>query len=252
MTDFSDSQIHRYARHILLDEVGGGGQAALLAARVLVVGAGGLGSPLILYLAAAGVGTIGVVDHDLVALSNLQRQILHDSSRIGMNKAVSARQTVAALNPEVRLIAHRARLEQDNAASLIAGYDLVADGSDNAATRLLVNDVALAAGKTVVSAAVVRFEGQLASFKPGGPCYRCLHPEPLGADDAPSCADAGVLGAMAGIMGSLQALEVIKQLLGIGDSLAGWLLLVDGLALDFRRLRLAQRPDCATCSRAAA
>ncbi len=245
--DFTESQIRRYARHILLPEVGGTGQARLLAARVLVIGAGGLGSPLILYLAAAGVGTIGVVDDDAVELSNLQRQILHSDARIGTNKADSAREAVAAINPEVRIEPHRARLTAANAMALVAGYDLVADGSDNFATRFLVNDACRLAGKTLVSAAVLRFDGQLATFKAPGPCYRCLHPVAPPEDEAMGCAQAGVLGAMAGVLGSLQAVEVIKELLGIGDSLAGSLLIVDGLSTRFHKTRLPPDPECALC-----
>jgi molybdopterin/thiamine biosynthesis adenylyltransferase len=247
MIEFSEGQIHRYARHILLPEVGGEGQAKLLASKVLVVGAGGLGSPLILYLAAAGVGTIGVVDDDTVELSNLQRQILHTDARIGMAKVESAGDAVAAINPEVKLVPHRLRLGADNAAELMARYDLVADGSDNFATRFLVNDFARAAGKTLVSAAVLRFEGQLSTFRPGGPCYRCLYPSDLSDAEVQSCAQAGIFGAMAGVLGSLQAVEVLKELLGIGESMAGHLLLVDGLATSFRKLRLAKDPACPCC-----
>jgi adenylyltransferase/sulfurtransferase len=249
MFAFSESQIHRYARHILLPEVGGSGQAKLLAAKVLVVGAGGLGSPLILYLAAAGIGRIGVIDDDRVELSNLQRQILHGTDRIGMAKVESARQSVAAINPEVTLDSFELRLTADNAAELLRPYDLIADGSDNLATRLLVNDTARALGKSVVSAAVLRFEGQLSTFKPGGPCYRCLYPGDLDESDIASCAQAGVLGAMAGVMGSLQALEVVKEILGIGDSMAGHLLLIDGLAAQSRKIRLKRDPACPCCSK---
>jgi adenylyltransferase/sulfurtransferase len=247
MIEFSESQIHRYARHILLPEVGGEGQARLLAAKVLVIGAGGLGSPLILYLGAAGVGTIGVADDDVVELSNLQRQILHADDRVGMAKVESARLAVAAINPEVILVPHPLRINAANAAELMQGYDLIADGSDNFATRFLVNDAARAAGKTLVSAAVLRFEGQLATFKPGGPCYRCLYPADLSDADVQSCAEAGIFGAMAGVLGSLQAVEVLKELLGIGESMAGHLLLVDGLATSFRKVRLAKDPACPCC-----
>ncbi len=198
MIDFTEDQIHRYARHILLPEVGGEGQARLLAAKVLVIGAGGLGSPLILYLAAAGVGTIGVVDDDIVELSNLQRQVLHVTERVGWAKVDSAREAVAAINPDVRLVPYRLRLTAENALSLIADYDLVADGSDNFTTRFIVNDAAQAAGKTLVSAAVLRFEGQISTFKPGGPCYRCLISGDMTDADGPNCGQAGVFGAMAG------------------------------------------------------
>jgi len=246
--DFTEEQIHRYARHILLPEVGGVGQSRLLDSKVLVIGAGGLGSPLILYLAAAGVGTIGVVDDDVVELSNLQRQILHVTDSIGSAKVDSARRAVAAINPDVKLVPHPLRLTGENARSLIAQYDLVADGSDNFSTRFLANDAARAEGKTLVSAAVLRFEGQISTFKPGGPCYRCLHPGDLSDADAPNCGQAGVFGAMAGLMGSLQAVEVLKELLGIGDSLSGSLLLVDGLSSSFRKVRLRQDPECSCCS----
>lgn len=247
MTDFTEEQIHRYARHILLPEVGGVGQAKLLAAKVLVIGAGGLGSPLILYLAAAGVGTIGVVDDDRVELSNLQRQILHGTESVGSPKVVSAEQAVSSINPEVRLVPHPVRLTAENVVSLIADYDLIADGSDNFATRFLLNDAARAAGKTLVSAAVLRFEGQISTFRPGGPCYRCLYPGDLSDADGPNCGQAGVFGAMAGVMGSLQALEVLKEILGIGDSLSGSLLLVDGLSAAFRKVRLPRDPACSCC-----
>ena len=245
--DFSEEQIRRYARHILLPEVGGVGQARLLGARVLVIGAGGLGSPVILYLAAAGIGTIGVVDDDRVDLSNLQRQVLHATSRIGTAKVESARAAVTQVNPEVRLEAHDVRLDADNALDLISGYDIVADGSDNFATRFLVNDACRLARKTLVSAAVLRFDGQLATFKAPGPCYRCLYAAEPPEGEVLSCAQAGVLGAMAGVMGTLQAVEVLKELLGIGDSLAGSLLIVDGLATGFRKIRLKPDPACALC-----
>jgi molybdopterin/thiamine biosynthesis adenylyltransferase len=247
MIAFSESQIHRYARHILLPEVGGEGQAKLLQSKVLVIGAGGLGSPLILYLAAAGVGTIGVVDDDVVELSNLQRQILHTDGRIGMAKVESARQAVAAINPEIKLVPIQKRVDAGNIKELIAPYDLVADGSDNFATRFLINDAARAAELTLVSAAVLRFEGQLATFKPGGPCYRCLYPADVNDADVPSCAQAGIFGAMAGVMGSLQAMEVLKELLGIGDSMSGSLLLVDGLSGQMRKLKLSKDPACPCC-----
>lgn len=245
--DFSEEQIRRYARHIILPEVGGAGQARLLGARVLVIGAGGLGSPLILYLAAAGVGCIGIVDDDSVDLTNLQRQIIHDTGSIGRPKAESAAAAVARINPDVRVVTHRLRLDAGNAAQIIGQYDLVADGSDNFPTRLLVNDAARLAGKTLVSAAVLRFDGQLSTFKPDGPCYRCLYPNLPADEDMPSCAQSGVLGAMAGVMGSLQAVEVCKELLGIGESLSGSLLIVDTLSSMFRKVRLKADPACPLC-----
>ncbi len=247
--DFTEAQIHRYARHILLQEVGGVGQEKLLKAKVLVIGAGGLGSPLILYLAAAGVGTIGVVDDDKVDLSNLQRQIAHTTARIGVAKTTSAKQAVASINPDVTVIEHNMRLTVYNAAALIAGYDVIADGSDNFPTRFLVNDACFFAKKTLVSAAVLRFDGQLATFRPhkGGPCYRCIYPEAPPPGQIPTCDEAGVLGAVAGVLGTLQATEVLKEILGIGESMAGRLLIYDALSAVMRRVTVRPDPACALC-----
>ncbi|KAF0138567.1 MAG: molybdopterin biosynthesis protein [Rhodospirillaceae bacterium] len=245
--EFREDQIYRYARHILLPEVGGVGQARLLAARVLVVGAGGLGSPLLLYLAAAGIGTLGVVDDDRVELSNLQRQVVHTTAAIGRPKVDSAAATVRAVNPDVRVETHPFRLGPDNALALINRYDVVADGSDNFPTRFLVNDACFLAGKPLVSAAILRFDGQLVTFKQGGPCYRCLFPAPPPSGQIPSCAEAGVLGAVAGVLGALQATEVVKEILGIGTSMAGTLLIYDALATTFRRIRVKPDPDCPLC-----
>jgi molybdopterin-synthase adenylyltransferase len=253
--DFSDDQIHRYARHLFLPEIGEHGQAKLLGAKVLVIGAGGLGSPLLLYLAAAGVGTLGVVDDDAVDLSNLQRQVLHDTSSVGTPKTGSAAARLAEVNPEVEVVRHDLRLGPDNAMETIRGYDLVADGSDNFPTRFLVNDACALARKTLVSAAIMRFDGQLATYKPHArepnapeahPCYRCIfgaQPE----DPKQSCADVGVMGALAGAMGSLQAIEVIKELLGIGESLSGSLLLYDALGATFRKIKTKADPACSLC-----
>ncbi len=249
--DFTEEEIQRYSRHILLAEVGGLGQAKLRAARVLVVGAGGLGAPLVLYLAAAGIGTLGIVDDDTVELSNLQRQISHTTQRLGQAKVESASAAVAALNPLTRVEPHRVRLEADNVMALIASYDLVCDGTDNFATRFLLADACHLAGKTLVSAAVLRFEGQLMTFSPGAPCYRCLYPAPPPEGLVPSCAEAGVLGAVTGVMGSLQATEVLKFLLGIGETLAGRLLIWDALAMRFRVVSLRHDPECALCGPAA-
>ncbi|MDQ2801723.1 MAG: molybdopterin-synthase adenylyltransferase MoeB, partial [Pseudomonadota bacterium] len=234
--DFTDDEIQRYSRHILLREVGGTGQSRLKSARVLVIGAGGLGSPLMLYLAAAGVGTIGVVDDDTVELSNLQRQIAHTTARLGIGKAASAAAAATAINPGVQVEPHATRLDSANAASLIADYDIVCDGSDNFATRFLVADACVLGHRTLVSAAVLRFEGQLSVFKPhaGGPCYRCLYPEPPPPGMVPSCSEAGVLGAVTGVMGTLQATEALKEILGIGESLSGRLVIWDALAARFR------------------
>lgn len=249
--DFTDSQLERYARHIMLPEVGGVGQERLLGARVLVVGAGGLGSPLLLYLAAAGVGTLGVVDPDVVDLSNLQRQVIHDSASLGRPKVESAAERIRAINPDVTVEPHRTKLTAANAAALIAGYDVVADGTDNFAARFLINDSCVAAGKTLVSAAILRFEGQISTFKPHAgpdhPCYRCLFPQPPPPGLVPSCAEGGVFGALAGAVGSFQAIEVLKEVLGIGDSLSGHLLLIDGLSATFRKIRVPRDPECPLC-----
>jgi molybdopterin/thiamine biosynthesis adenylyltransferase len=248
--DFTESQIHRYARHILLQEVGGVGQEKLLKSKVLVIGAGGLGSPLILYLAAAGVGTIGVVDDDTVDISNLQRQIAHTTDRVGVAKTTSAKEAVAAINPDVTVVEHKMRLTVDNAMALIGGYDIIADGSDNFATRFLVNDACFFAKKTLVSAAVLRFDGQLSTFKPhaDGPCYRCIYPEPPPPGQIPSCDEAGVLGAVAGVLGTLQATEVLKEILGIGESMAGRLLIYDALSAAMRQVKVKPDPECTLCS----
>ena len=248
--DFSEDQVHRYARHILLQEIGGVGQERLLNAKVLVVGAGGLGSPVILYLAAAGVGTIGVVDDDEVDLSNLQRQIAHTTSRIGIAKTLSAAKTVAAINPDVTLIEHQTRLNSENIEDLLHSYDIVADGSDNFPTRFLVNDACYFAKKPLVSAAVLRFDGQLSTYKPHveGPCYRCLYPEAPPEGQVPTCQEAGVLGAVAGVLGTLQATEVIKEILDIGDSMASRLLIYDALAATTRYVKINRDPACPLCS----
>jgi molybdopterin/thiamine biosynthesis adenylyltransferase len=247
-----DEQLERYARHIVLREVGGPGQARLLAARVLVVGAGGLGSPLLLYLAAAGVGTIGIVDFDTVSLSNLQRQIAHRTEDIGLAKTESAAQAIRAINPDVAIELHKVRLETANALELIGRYDIVADGSDNFATRFLVNDTCYFAQRPLVSAAVTEFDGQLATFKAydksgAYPCYRCIFPGPPPPGAVPSCSESGVLGAAAGVMGSLLALEVLKEMLGIGESLAGHLLIYDALASRFRNVIVRPDPACPLC-----
>ena len=249
--EFSEEQIERYARHIILPEVGGEGQAKLLQSRVLVIGAGGLGSPLLLYLAAAGTGTLGVVDDDFVDLSNLQRQVIHGTGRIGAAKVESARETLGEINPEVTLVTHQTRLTAKNALELIADYDLVADGSDNFATRFLVNDACYLAKTPLVSAALLRFEGQISTFKAylGGeePCYRCIFREPPPPGLIPTCAEGGVLGAVAGAMGSIQAVEVIKELLGIGESLSGSLVLYDALTTTFRKIKVKPDPECPLC-----
>jgi adenylyltransferase/sulfurtransferase len=253
--DFSEDEIQRYSRHILLAEVGGTGQARLKAARVLVVGAGGLGCPVVLYLAAAGVGTIGIIDDDRIELSNLQRQIAHTTERLGAMKAASAAEAALAINPGLRIGTYAVRLTADNIAALIADYDIVCDGTDNFATRFLVADACVLGRRTLVSAAVLRFEGQLSVFKPHAdaeaPCYRCLFPEPPPEGVVPSCSEAGVLGAVTGVMGTLQATETLKEILGIGESLSGRLLIWDALAMRFRLVRLRRDPACALCGPAA-
>jgi molybdopterin/thiamine biosynthesis adenylyltransferase len=251
----TDDELDRYARHIVLREVGGAGQAKLKAARVLVVGAGGLGSPVILYLAAAGVGTLGIVDFDRVSLSNLQRQIAHRTCDVGRLKTESAAAAVEVLNPGAKVELHTVKLSVDNALDLVGRYDMVADGSDNFATRFLVNDACYFAGKTLVSAAVTEFDGQLSTYKAYGknglPCYRCLFPEPPPTGTAPSCSEAGVLGAAAGVMGTLQALEVLKEIAGIGESLAGRLLIYEALSSRFRTVTFRADPACCLCGPAA-
>ncbi|OLB31372.1 MAG: molybdopterin-synthase adenylyltransferase MoeB [Chloroflexota bacterium] len=244
----SEAQAKRYSRHLLVPEVGEEGQFKLLDSRVLLIGAGGLGSPAAYYLAAAGVGTIGIIDADVVDDSNLQRQILHNTQRIGQYKAESARETIEALNPDVKVITHIERLDESNVARIIADYDVILDGTDNFPTRYLLNDAALIANKPVVHGSVFRFEGQLTVFKPyEGPCYRCLYPEPPPMALAPSCAEAGVLGVLPGIIGILQATETIKLLLGIGDPLVGRMMTYDALAGEFNELRLFRDPKCAAC-----
>ena len=251
LADLSEMQIRRYARHIVLAEIGGVGQARLVAARVLVVGAGGLGAPLLQYLAAAGVGTLGVIDHDTVALSNLQRQIIHRTSDIGLSKVESARRALADINPEVTVHPHDERLTAENAERILAGYDIVADGSDNFATRYLLNDACYRLRKILVSAAILRFDGQISTYKAhegaGHPCLRCIFPVAPSEDAVPSCAQAGVLGALAGTLGTLQATEVVKEILGIGRTLSGRLLMYDALAGTFDEMAVAKRPDCPTC-----
>ena len=251
MVELSDAQFHRYARHLILDEIGEEGQERLLAARVLVVGAGGLGAPLLLYLAAASVGTLGIVDDDRVELSNLQRQVIHATAEIGNLKVESAARTLGSIDPAIRLELHPERLTAENVDQLIAPYDIVADGSDNFATRYLVNDACVRAGKTLISGALLRFEGQLSTFKPHAgpehPCYRCLFPEPPPAGAVPRCEEAGILGAVAGVMGTLQAAEVVKEILALGESLSGSLLIYDALRTGFYRVRIPRDPNCPGC-----
>jgi adenylyltransferase/sulfurtransferase len=251
MFKFTEEQIKRYARHIILPEVGGKGQEKLLNSKVLVIGAGGLGSPAILYLAAAGVGTIGIVDFDVVDLSNLQRQVIHNTERVGTPKVESARKTVEMLNPDVKVITYNTRISKENIMDIIKDYDVVLDGTDNFPTRFLINDACYFAGKPLVSAAMLRFEGQVSVFdfrmKEQSPCYRCLFPEPPPPGLVPSCQEAGILGSIGGIMGCIQATEAIKLILGIGEPLVGKLLIMDALSMDFRKVKLRKDPNCPLC-----
>lgn len=245
-------QKQRYSRHLLIPEVGAAGQAKLLGSKALLIGAGGLGSPASLYLAAAGVGTIGIVDFDVVDVSNLQRQVVHTTDRVGERKVESAKKSINALNPEINVLAHEEMLVADNVDRIIAGYDVILDGTDTFETRYILNDAAVIAGIPVIHASVFRFEGQLTTFIPyEGPCYRCLYPTPPPPELAPGCSVAGVLGVMPGIMGLLQATEALKVLLGIGETLSGRLLLFDALETEFTELKLRRDPECPVCSDAA-
>lgn len=241
-------QRRRYSRHLILPEVGEAGQRKLLDARVLIVGAGGLGSPAALYLAAAGVGTLGIVDDDVVDDSNLQRQVIHSTERLGMGKAASARAAITALNPDVQVITHETRLSKENVLDILSGYEVILDGTDNFATRYLINDACVLLHKPNVHGSIFRFEGQATTFVAGeGPCYRCLFPSPPPPELAPSCAEAGVLGLLPGMIGMIQATEAAKLVLGIGEPLIGRLLTYDALGMEFRELRLARDPNCPMC-----
>ncbi len=246
--ELNDEQIHRYSRHIILPEVGGKGQKKLLSAKVILVGAGGLGCPVGYYLAAAGVGTIGIIDNDTIELSNLQRQIAHNTERVGMYKSDSAKKTFEALNPDVNVIALKERISKDNILDLIKDYDIVVDGSDNFPTRYLVNDACVLSGKPLVSGAILRFEGQVTTILPGeGHCYRCLFEEPPPPGLVPSCQEAGVLGALPGVIGGLQAMEVLKLIIGRGEPLKNQLLIYDALKTSFRKVKIPRNPKCPVC-----
>jgi molybdopterin/thiamine biosynthesis adenylyltransferase/rhodanese-related sulfurtransferase len=247
---YTDAQRIRYSRHMLLPEVGPEGQQKLLQSKVLLLGAGGLGAPVALYLAAAGIGTLGIVDDDIVDSSNLQRQVIHSTETVGEPKVESAKQAINKLNPDVEVITYNTRLNADNIMEIIDGYDIIVDGVDNFPTRYLLNDATVRLQIPVVSASILAFDGQLTVFKPyDGPCYRCLYPVPPPAELAPSCGENGVLGVLPGTMGLLQATEVIKMILGIGEPLVGRLMLYDALAEEFTNLKIRRDPECPICSR---
>ncbi len=244
---FTLEQAQRYARHIILPEIGPVGQRKLLNAKVVLIGAGGLGSPAALYLAAAGVGTIGIVDFDAVDITNLHRQILHGHSQIGRPKVESARDRLADINPDVQVVAHNEPISSENALEILGQYDIVVNGSDNFATRYLVNDACYLLGKPLVDGSIFRFEGQATVFMPGKGCYRCLFPSPPPPGAVPSCAEAGVLGVLPGIIGTIQAIETIKLILGLGEPLVNRLLLFDSLAMEFREVKIRRDPGCPLC-----
>lgn len=245
--DFTDDEIERYSRHIALGEIGPEGQRKLKESRVLVLGAGGLGAPVAMYLAASGVGTLGIIDYDHVDLSNLQRQIIHPDASRGQQKAEVARMRAQELNPDVDVVAHDVMLSRDNAMDILARYDLIVDGTDNFQTRYLANDAAFLLGKSLVHGSIFRFEGQVSDFVPGHGCYRCLYPEPPPPGLVPSCRQAGVLAALPGVIGTIQAVETIKLITGAGRPLVGRLLLHDTLAMTFREVRLRRNTACALC-----
>lgn len=251
---FREAELNRYARHIVLREIGGAGQKKLKAARVLVVGAGGLGSPVLLYLAAAGVGTIGVIDDDMVDGSNLQRQVIHTDARIGMPKVFSAEEQMRALNPFIEIRPYHRRLSDEIARDLFAEYDLILDGTDNFDTRYLVNRAAVAAGKPLISGAITQWEGQISLFHPasGAPCYECVFPDRPAPGLAPACAEAGVIGPLPGVIGTMMALEAVKEITGAGTGLRGRLLMLDGLDAESRAIRVRRRADCACCAKVTA
>jgi sulfur-carrier protein adenylyltransferase/sulfurtransferase len=245
---FTEEQVRRYSRHMLLPTVGAMGQKKLLNARVLLLGAGGLGSPAALYLAAAGVGTLGIVDFDTVDLSNLQRQILHRQEEVGKPKVESAMRTLNSLNPDVKVVPHRTRLYSDNVFEIIENYEYIVDGTDNFQTRYLVNDASVMRDKTVIHGSIFQFDGQVTVFKPKvGPCYRCLFPAPPPPGAVPNCAEAGVFGVLPGIVGSIQAVETLKLILGEGDPLIGRLLIFDALAMEFSEVKIRRDPNCPVC-----
>ena len=240
-------QVKRYSRHIIMNQVGSLGQRKLLGAKVLIIGAGGLGSPSAIYLALAGVGTIGIVDFDVVEVSNLQRQILHHNDDVGRSKGASAKATIHAYNPDVNVVIHETRISSENAMEIIGQYDMVINGADNFPSRYLVNDACYLLGKPLVDGSILIFDGQATVFMPGHGCYRCLFPTPPPPGMVPNCAEAGVLGALTGLVGSIQATEALKLILGVGESLKSRLLLIDALSMDFREVRMKRDPACPLC-----
>ena len=240
-------QVKRYSRHIIMSDVGSKGQRALMASKALIIGAGGLGSPSAIYLSLAGVGTVGIVDFDVVELSNLQRQVLHHTADVGRPKVQSAYDNIKSYNPDVNVVLHETRLDSGNAMEIIGQYDLVINGADNFATRYLVNDACYLLNKPLIDGSILIFDGQATVFLPGEGCYRCLFPEPPPPGMVPNCAEAGVLGALTGLVGSIQATEALKYFLGIGESLSSRLLLIDALSMSFREVRLKRNPNCPLC-----
>ena len=245
---FTNEQLERYSRHIILKKVGAKGQKKLLNAKVLIIGAGGLGAPAAMYLAAAGVGTIGIADADEVDLSNLQRQIIHTTADVGKPKVQSAKETMEAINPDVTVKTYRVFVDSESIMDLIKDYDFIIDGTDNFPAKFLINDACVMAGKPFSHAGIIRFKGQLMTYVPGkGPCYRCVFKNPPPKDAVPTCKQAGVIGAMGGVIGSLQAMEAIKYILGQGDLLTGYLLTYDALKMEFRKIKLPTDKNCAVC-----
>jgi adenylyltransferase/sulfurtransferase len=247
LTPLTPAQVQRYSRHLIMNGVGSVGQRKMIDSKVLIVGAGGLGSPVALYLALAGIGTIGIVDFDVVDVSNLQRQILHTDADVGRPKVISAKETLQANNPEVNVIVHEEPINSDNAMVIIPNYDIVVNGADNFATRYLVNDAAYLAGKPLVDGAILVFDGQATTYLPGQGCYRCMFPDPPPPGEVPNCAEAGVIGALPGLVGSIQALEVAKLAMGVGETLTSRMLLIDALTMEFREIKIRQNPDCKLC-----
>ena len=247
VTALTPYQVERYSRHIIMPQVGSRGQRKLLDASVLIVGAGGLGSPIAVYLALAGVGTIGIVDFDTVDLTNLQRQILHQNDDVGRPKVQSALDTLKAYNPDVNVITHEAPLTSENAMDIIPDYDVIINGADNFPARYLVNDASYLAGKPLVDGSILLFDGQATTFIPGQGCYRCLFPEPPPPGEVPSCAEAGVLGMLPGMVGTIQATEAVKVIIGVGETLTGRLLLIDALGMEFRTVKTRRNPNCPLC-----